>query len=39
MSFSNSFAFKNSGIALMFNLSYLRSIILHPKNCETREVI
>ena len=37
------FAFKNSGIAflaLIFNLSYLRSTILHPKKqCETVQVI
>ena len=37
------FAFKNSGIAclaLIFNLSYLRSTILHPKNqCETVQVL
>ena len=37
------FAFKNSGIAclaLIFNLSYLRLTILHPKKqCETVQVI
>ena len=37
--FDHRFAFKNFGIAclaLLFNLSYLRSTILHPKKqCET----
>ena len=37
------FAFKNTGIAflaLIFNLSYLRLTILHPKKqCETVQVI